>query len=569
VWFAALTLIAGLLPAAMAWVGQLIVDAVVAAMNGEQDSTLALRYVALEAGLFIAINAAQRGIALCQSLLRAQLGHRVNVMILEKALTLSIEQFEDASFYDKLTQARREASSRPLSLVNRTFALIQNAISIVSYAILLIQFSVWAVIILLLAGIPSFLAETKFSGDAFRLFRWRSPDSRMQMYLETVLAREDYVKEVKLFQLGPMLLKRYRAIFDRLFGEDRALTIRRETWGFILGTVSTAAFYASYGWIAYSTIAGQISLGEMTMYLLVFRQGQSAVSASLASISGMYEDNLYLSNLYEYLDQPAPVSQGHITEGAAPATGLSVRNVSFRYPDARKRALTDVSLEINPGQTLALVGENGAGKTTLIKLLTGMYAPSDGEILLDGTPLADWDRDTLLRRFGVIFQDFARYQFSVGENIGSGDVRQFDDRTRWQAAAEQGLAAPFINEMLDGYDTQLGRWFKNGQELSVGQWQKMALSRAFMRDDADILILDEPTASMDAAAEAALFEHFREHTRDKVTILISHRFSTVRRADHIAVLEHGTILEQGDHDALMAADGRYATLFRLQAKGYR
>lgn len=568
-WFGILTLVAGLLPAGIAWVGQLIVDAVVNAINGDGEPRDALKYVALEGGLFLMINAAQRGISLCQSLLRAQLGHRVNVIILEKALTLSMSQFEDASFYDKLTRARREASSRPLSLVNRTFALIQNAISLTSYAILLIQFSVWAVLILMLAGIPSFIAETRFSGDAFRLFRWRSPDSRKQMYLETVLAREDHVKEVRLFQLGPLFLQRYRDIFARLFGEDRALTIRRETWGFLLGIISTAAFYGSYGWIAYSTVAGQITLGEMTMYLLVFKQGQSAVGASLSSISGMYEDNLYLSNLYEYLDQPSPEADGTLTEGASPNTGLTLDSVSFRYPGSDDWALKDISLTITPGRSLALVGENGAGKTTLIKLLTGMYVPDEGEILLDGSPLAEWDQDTLLKRFGVIFQDFTRYQMSVGENIGAGDVSHFEDAERWREAADQGMATPFIERMAAGFDTQLGRWFADGQELSVGQWQKMALARAFMRQKADILILDEPTAAMDAAAEADMFEHFQDLTHDKVTILISHRFSTVRRADEIVVMEHGKIIESGSHETLMTLAGRYATLFRLQAKGYR
>ncbi|MEM8685665.1 MAG: ABC transporter ATP-binding protein, partial [Pseudomonadota bacterium] len=293
---AMLTIVAGVLPAAVAYIGQLIVDAVVAAMNAETPDTAGvLRLVIYEALVVAALAGCQRGISASQSLLRALLGQRVNVMILEKALTLQLSHFEDSEFYDKLTQARREASSRPLSLVNRTFGLVQNLISLTSFAVLLFAFSPWAVLILIGAGLPSFFAEAKFSGDAFRLFRWRSPDTRMQMYLETVIAREDGVKEVKLFQLGPRLLQRYREIFRKLFAEDRSLTLRRDGWGFVLGLISTAAFYGAYAWIVMSTINGEITLGAMTMYLLLFRQGQSAVAAILSAISGMYEDNLYLS----------------------------------------------------------------------------------------------------------------------------------------------------------------------------------------------------------------------------------------------------------------------------------
>ncbi len=569
-----LTLAGGMLPAAVAWVGALIVDAVVAAIAsapGARETLTghALLLVAAEGGLVAALAGVQRGISLCQSLLRAQLGQRVNAMILEKALTLQLAQFEDSEFYDKLTRARREASSRPLSLVMRSFGLAQNGISLVSYGFLLAQFSPWAVAVLVLAGLPSFLAEARFSGVAFRLFLWRSPETRMQLYLETVLAREDHAKEVKLFGVGPMFLARYRDIFRRLYREDRDLTMRRDGWGFLLGLIATATLYGAYAWIAVATIVGRITLGQMTMYVMLFRQGQSAVSASLAAIGGMYEDNLYLATLYEYLDTPVAVPNGTTASGPRPQDGIRFENVGFSYPGSDSPVLKDVNLHIRAGTSLALVGENGSGKTTLIKLLTRLYRPTSGRISLDGLDLADWDEEALRRRIGVIFQDFVRYQLSVGENIGTGDVRHVADELRWRDAAEKGMAAPIIEELPEKYHTPLGKWFNQGRDLSGGEWQKVALSRAFMRTEADILVLDEPTAAMDAAAEATIFEHFRSLTKGRIAILISHRFSTVRMADQIVVLQEGRIVERGSHEDLVRMNGRYARLFELQARGYQ
>jgi ATP-binding cassette subfamily B protein len=572
--FALLTLIAGALPAAVAYVGSLIVDAVVAASRADVTTNGALTSHALmlvvgEGVLVAALAGCQRGISLCQSLLRAQLGQRVNVMILEKALQLDLTHFENSEFYDKLTRARREASTRPLSLVTRTFGLLQNAISLLSYATLLFKFSPWAVAVLILAGLPSFLAEAKFSGDAFRLFLWRSPETRMQLYLETVLAREDHVKEVKLFGLGPLFLERYRAIFRKIYKEDRDLTVRRDTWGFFLGLVGTSTLYGAYAWIAVAAIGARITLGQMTMYLMLFRQGQSAVSAILSAVGGMYEDNLYLSTLYEYLETPVSSKQGQVVRGPLPDDGIRFENVSFSYPDAETPTLVDIDLHIQPGESLALVGENGSGKTTLIKLLTRLYHPTSGRITLDGQDLRDWEEGALRDRIGVIFQDFTRYQLLLGENIGAGDVQHFEDEAQWRDAGEKGMVAPLVESLPKGYRTPLGKWFNDGRELSGGQWQKVALSRAFMRSRADILVLDEPTAAMDAGAEATIFEHFRSLTQGRIAILISHRFSTVRMADQIIVLQNGRIIERGSHEALMQIDGHYAHLFSLQAKGYR
>jgi ATP-binding cassette subfamily B protein len=570
----ALTLVAGVLPAAVAWVGQLIVDGVVAAAAQHQAEGTAplapvLRWVLLEAAIVAALAGTQRALSASESLLRAQLGQRVNVMILEKALTLQLAHFEDSEFYDKLTRARREASTRPLGLVIRTFGLVQNGVSLISYGVLLAHFSPWAVLLLVAGGLPVFIAEAKFSGDAFRLFRWRAPESRMRNYLETVLAREDSAKEVKLFQLGPRLLARYREIFERLYAEDRRLTLRRDAWGFVLGLAGTLAFYVAYAWVALSAVRGGITLGEMTMYLLLFKQGQSSVSAILTAIGGMYEDNLYLSTLYEYLEQEVPPERGTAVRGPDPSDGLRFEGVSFTYPGADEPALADIDLHLRPGESLALVGENGAGKTTLIKLLTRLYTPDSGRILLDGLDLREWDADVLRGRIGVIFQDFNRYQLIVGENIGAGDVARFEDEAGWREAAVKGMADDVIERLPEGYRTQLGRWFRGGRELSGGQWQKIALARAFMRTKADILVLDEPTATMDARAEATIFEHFRTLSRGRMVILISHRFSTVRMADHIVVIERGRIVERGDHATLVAAGGVYAQLFALQAAGYR
>jgi ATP-binding cassette subfamily B protein len=566
----ALTLVGGLLPAGVAWVGAQIVDAVLQAMHSAgHEVQRVLRLVLLEGVLVATLSGVQRGLSLCQALLRAQLGQRVNVMILEKALTLQLAQFEDSEFYDKLTRARREASSRPLSLVMRTFGLLQNAISLLSFAVLLVRFSPWTVVVLLLAGVPAFIAETKFSGDAFRLFRWRSPETRMQMYLETVLAREDHVKEVRLFGLGARFLQRYRDIFTRLYGQDRALSIRRDTWGFALGLLTTVTLYAAYAWIALAAVHGSITLGQMTMYLLLFRQGQAAVAAMLSAVGGMYEDNLYLSTLYDYLETPVPPLHGAAHRGPDPQAGIVFEHVSFSYPDAAEATLVDINLQLPPGSSLALVGENGSGKTTLIKLLTRLYQPTAGRILFEGLDIRDWDEAALRERIGVIFQDFARYQLRVGENVGAGDEAHFEDEVRWREAAEKGRAAEFIAELPLGYETQLGKWFRDGCELSGGQWQKIALSRAFMRTGADVLVLDEPTAAMDARAEAEVFEHFRQLARGRITILISHRFSTVRMADQIAVLDHGRIIERGTHKQLTAAGGHYAQLFALQARGYQ
>jgi ATP-binding cassette subfamily B protein len=568
------TLIAGVLPAAIASVGGLFVDAVASAIQGsgevaEQARSDVLFYVLVEAGLVVLMTGGQKINSVCQSILRVLLGNKINVMILEKALTLELAHFEDSEYYDKLVRARREASSRPLSLVIKTFDLVRDIIALITIGIWLFQFSPYAVLLLGLAGIPAFVAEAKFSGEAFRIHRRRSAERRMQIYLEMVLTREDGVKEVKLLQLGKLFLQRYVDIFRNIYKEDRNLVLRRGFWGYVLGLLASAAFYFAYGWVGFAAIAGAITIGQMTMYIAQFRLGQNAVTNSLTSINGMYEDNLYLSNLNEYLQHKVPEQTGDQAAGPRPEEGIRFENVTFYYPGSKSPALNKINLHIRPGESLAIVGENGSGKTTLIKLLTRLYTPTEGKIYLEGLPLEEWDIHALRNKIGVIFQDFARYQLLVGENIGIGDVEDLHEEDRVEEAARKGMAEEFVKDLPDAYRTQLGTWFKDGKELSGGQWQKIALSRAFMRNKADILILDEPTAAIDARAEAEIFSHFRDLTANKISIIISHRFSTVRMADHIIVLEKAEIQEQGSHQQLLENDGQYATLFKLQARGYQ
>ena len=568
------TLVTGVVPAAIASVGGLFVDAVANSLqqNGNDFSDFrqeVLIYVLIELGLVLLLTASQRLNMLCQSILRALLGNKINVMILEKALTLELGHFEDSEYYDKLVRARREASSRPLSLIVKTFDLFRDIVTLVTIGIFLFQFSAWASILLLIAGVPAFAAENKFSGEAFRNQRRRSAERRLQVYLEMVLTREDGVKEVKLFQLGKHFLKRYIDIFNRIYREDKSLVLRRTAWGYIFGLLASLSFYFAYGWVGFSAILGVITIGQMTMYIAQFRIGQNAVTSSLTAINGMYEDNLYLSNLDEYMNHEVPELSGTKACGPIRGDGVRFEDVSFIYPGSAKPALDKISIHIKPGESLAIVGENGSGKTTLIKLLTRLYKPTSGRIFLEGLDLEEWDIDVLRKKVGVIFQDFNRYQLVVGENIGIGDIKDTDDLERVQEAAQKGMADSFIKDLPDAYSTQLGAWFKNGRELSGGQWQKIALSRAFMRKSADILVLDEPTAAIDAKAEAEIFAHFRELTKNRISIIISHRFSTVRMADHIIVFEKGRVVEEGSHPELIEKQGIYENLFELQAQGYK
>jgi len=566
---AGLTLIAGLLPGAIAYLGKLIVDAVIASRKiGDFHPSTPLVYVGLEAIAVVLLALSQRGLSICQSLLRSLLQQRVSSLILKKTITLELRHFEDAEFYDKLMNAKRESSSRPLSLINRIFGLIQNGLSLLTYGFLLVKFSSFALFIIILAAFPVFLAETKFAEDTFRLMRRQISEMRQQWYVEMLLTADTFAKEIQLYQLGNMLVARHENLFTRFHRKQQNLTIKQGVWSYLLGLLSTSTLYGAYAWIVWETALNKISLGDMTMYLMVFRQGQSTVANTLTAIGGLYEDNLYIANLYQFLETKVTPALGKATQGIKPEDGIRFEDVSFHYPDSTTLALKNISLHLKPGEKLAIVGGNGSGKTTLIKLLTRLYIPTSGRILLDGLDLQAWDLGCLRGRIGVIFQDFVEYHFTVGENIGIGDVERIDVAEEWESAAQKGMASPFIADLPDGFQTQLGKWFK-GQELSGGQWQKIALSRAFMRSNADILVLDEPTSAIDPQAEFDIFNHFRTRTQQQMVFLISHRFSTVRMADKIVLLELGEILEQGTHEELLQAGGKYATLFTLQAAGYQ
>jgi ATP-binding cassette subfamily B protein len=569
----ALMISQAVIPAAMAWVGKLIVDAVVqAARTGARaDERRVVEYVLVEFGLMVVSTVLSRAQALLRDLMRASLGNHVNTMILEKAATLELRHFEDADTYDKMQNARREASVRPLSLVLELASLGQQLLILISYAALLARLSWWSTLVIVAASLPAFFAEARFSGESFRLNSWRAPEGRRQNYLEWILTRDSHVKEVKIFGLAPLVLERYRALFDKFYSEDRRLALRKSAAGLLLGALSLLAFYASYLFMADRAARARITLGDLTLYLAAFRQGQAAIQSALASIGSLYEDGLFVSNLFSYLDIPTAGESPRARPSSA-AKGRSqlieFREVAFRYPGSDREALNGVNLRIEPGEKLALVGDNGAGKSTLIKLLLRLYDPTQGAILYGGVDLRDFDPRDLRDRIGVLFQDYVKYQFTALENVGLGEVRAISDRPRIDAAVDRAGARTVVDELPQKLDTMLGGWFEEGHELSGGQWQKIALARAFMRDRAELLVLDEPTASLDAEAEHDLFLRLKALAADRSAILISHRFSTVRTADRIAVLQGGRIAELGSHEALLAEDGRYAHLFRLQASGY-
>jgi ATP-binding cassette, subfamily B, bacterial len=568
-----LTLGGALLPATQAWVGKLIVDGVVASIQRGADPEVVRRvfvYLILELALFLLNTGLNHARRLIQQLIQLQLANRIRGEIIQKALTLDLAFFEHPDFYDRLQNARRESGYKPVDLINDTFLIVQNTITLISFAVLLLRFSPWLVIILLVTSIPAFIAETRFSEEGFRLLTRRAPETRQINYLSRLLTEDTSAKEIKLFNLGETLLTRYMTLFDKFFREDKSLALRRAVAGFGLGLIATLGFYGSYAWIVWHTVQGKISLGDMTLYLTIFRQGQSTFQGILSGVGSIYENNLFMANLFDFLGLKPQMGVAARNQGLSVPlrSGIEFRRVGFRYPESEEWALRDIDLTIRPGEKIALVGPNGAGKTTLIKLLSRLYDPTEGMILIDGVDIRELDPLDLRQRIGVIFQDFVRYHLAASENIGVGQIEALDRLEQIIESARKSGAHSIIENLPDGYQTMLGRWFHGGHELSVGQWQKIALARAFMRD-AEILVLDEPTASLDAETEYEIFRRFQELTVGKMAILISHRFSTVRMADRIVVIQEGRVAEIGSHQELLNQGGIYGHLFSLQAEGYR
>ena len=555
-----------LLPIALAYVGKRIVDAVVlGATSTAHDIRPALGWVGVELALFMSKHGAYQLAGYLSSQLRSRLATHVDVLIFQKALGLSLEHFEDPDFMNMLDRARKQSSWRPVEIITHGFSLARDAITLVGLAALLLPLSPFAVVALGLASLP-FLAETKYAGEEFAIKVGRTQDERQAGYLQSLLTSDWYAKEVKLFSLGPMLIDRFRKYQDRFTEEDRRFAARRGLAVTVLGALSALVFYAVYASVVARAVMATITLGEMTLCLSAFRQAQGSFESAMTTISRTYEDNLYIANLFEYLAIPDDDRASATFRPPGNAPSLHVEHVTFAYPDAKKDALTDVSFHVAAGETIALVGPNGAGKTTLVKLLTALCRPTSGRIELDGEDIAHVERGALRSRIGVVFQDAAEYNFTAGENIGLGWLPDAGDDARVVQAAREGGVDDLIGRLPQKYATMLGRWF-GGVGLSGGEWQRLALARAFMRRS-ELLILDEPTAAIDAEGEHQLFERFQTLKAGRTAILITHRFSTVRMADRIVVLDGGRVVEEGKHADLLAKDGLYARMFRLQAARY-
>ena len=564
------------LPLAMLYVGKLIIDEIVlisVTVGGSAvkipDMSILTTFVLIELGLAVFSDLLGRGIALVDSLLGDLVSHEISLRLIHQSARLDLESFEDSEFYDKLERARRQASSRIL-LMSQALTQLQDSITVFFLASALITFNPWLLLLLAITLIPAFLGETHFNSQSYSLMYGWTQERRELDYLRFAGASDDTAKEVKIFGLSDFFGKRYQKLAGEYYQVNRNLSVRRAAWGGLLSMLGSLGYYTAYAVIIYKTVYGELSLGDLTFLSGSFLRLRSLMEAILIRFSSIADSALYLSDLFDFLEME-PRIRSKDESLPFPETindGFTFENVSFRYPQMEKWVLRDVSFTLHPGEKLALVGENGAGKTTLVKLLTRLYDPAEGRILLDGHDLRDYNLDGLRDAVGVIFQDYVKYHLTASENIAVGRIDDINNANRIKEAAQRSLADKVIDKLPEGYQQMIGRWFKQGTNLSGGEWQKIAIARAYMRD-AQLLILDEPTAALDARAEHEVFHRFVELTFDKCAVLISHRFSTVRMADRIVVLHEGKLLEHGTHEELIDAGGQYSELFQMQASGYR
>jgi ATP-binding cassette subfamily B protein len=567
-----LNLLQGFTPAVSVVITKLVIDSVVLGIRLHSA-----RPVFLPVGLQLAIllfgNLLSTLSNIVQQLLQDRVSNKIQLMILEKANTLDLAFFEDHEFYDKLREAADQSSYKPVTMISSTFALLRTLVTLFSMLFLLLQLAWWLAIVALVVPIPSFISSTKYGWRAYHQMRRQSPERRVMAYFNMIMTTDSPNKEIKLFTLGNFFIKRFKELAEKFYRENRAIVTRRYLMNLVWTGLTGLANSAIYLYVALQAVAGRVTLGGLSLYTQTALQTGQNFQNLLSGISDTYENNLYVNNVFEFLEyEPKIVSPQYpkplvLAEGQQ-GLAIEFRNVSFTYPGKKEAALKHVSFTIKAGEAIALVGRNGAGKTTMVKLLTRLYDPDEGEILINGHNIKEYDLRALREQVGVIFQDYMTYYLKARENIGVGRIAEIEDRELVTSAARKSGANAVIEKLDNGYETMLGKWFKDGTQLSGGEWQKVALARAFMRD-ASILILDEPTSSLDARAEYEIFSQFRTLTEGKTAIFISHRFSTVRLADRIFVIENGGILENGSHEELMALNGRYAELFNLQAEAYR
>ncbi len=577
----ALRMLRALLPVVTLYVGKLIIDEVIALASagglptelGAALGSEVLRPVwmllALELGLAVLADVLGRVVSLVDGLLSEQYSNAMGARVMEHAATLDLEDFEDSELQDQLDRARRQTIGRT-PLLGQLFGQAQDVVTVLSFAVGMMVYAPWLMGLLLLALLPAFLGEAHFNAESYTLDFRRTPERRELDYVRQTGASVETAKEVKILGLHGFLVGRFRALAARLYQQNRALALRRAGWGSLLTGVGTLGYYAAYGIITWRTLRGDFSIGDLTFLAASFRRLRTLLEGLLSGFSALAGQALYLNDLFAFFEvRPEIVSPAHPRPFPHPIReGFRFEQVGFRYDGAERWAVRGLDFTLPAGQVLALVGENGAGKTTVVKLLARLYEPDEGRILLDGHDLREYDLDELRAHIGVIFQDFVRYHLSAGENIAVGRIDAAGDQARIERAAEQSLADEVIHKLPRGYEQVIGKRFRTGVELSGGEWQKVAIARAYMRD-ADVLILDEPTAALDARSEFEVFQRFKQLSHDKTAVIISHRFSTVRMADRILVLEHGAVSEEGSHEELLAARGKYAELFELQAAGYR